>query len=99
MTSFWGFVRVNIVRLVFDKGDQVEFFRLVKEKSRLNRDDLGGLVGIVGRSYSDWANGKLLPEEEGVKLLSRKFDVLIPEVVEKREEWWKSASLLPHQQM
>jgi len=76
------------VRLVFEKSDQIEFFRQVKEKSGLNRDGLGILVGVVGRSYSDWARGKLLPKEDSVMFLSQKFSVPVPKIIEIREEWW-----------
>lgn len=45
-------------------------------------------MGIVGRSYGDWARGKQLPTKEGVKILSDKFEIPIPRVLEEREEWW-----------
>jgi len=76
------------VRLVFERNDQIDFFRQVKEKSGLRRSVLGKLVGVVGRSYSDWANGRIIPKEIGVRFLSLKFGVPIPKIIETREEWW-----------
>lgn len=77
-----------MTRLVFQLVDQISFFKEIKEVSGLDRDALGKMVGIGGRQYGDWARGKFLPQEEAVSALSKKFNVVVPHIVEKREEWW-----------
>lgn len=76
------------MRLVFEKQDQIEFFKRVREQSHWNRDALGALVGIVGRNYGDWTRAKLLPTKAGVEILSNKFSIPVPKILEIREEWW-----------
>lgn len=76
------------MRLAWRKDEQIGFFRKVKEVSGLNRDELGKMVGIVGRSYTDWANGAILPSKDAVRILSDRFKVPAPEATEEREEWW-----------
>lgn len=77
-----------MTRLVFRLADQISFFKKIKEVSGLDRDTLGKIVGIGGRQYSDWARGKFLPQEEAISVLSKKFKVVVPYIVKKREEWW-----------
>jgi hypothetical protein len=52
------------MRLVFEVGDQVRFFRKIKKVSGLSNNVLGSLVGVSGRSFGDWVNGKILEERE-----------------------------------
>jgi hypothetical protein len=76
------------MRCVFDADGQVSFFGDIKEKFGLSNEVLGGLVGISGRSFGDWVNGKSLPTKKGVLVLSRRFGVSSPDILEEREEYW-----------
>ncbi len=75
-------------RIVFEKEDQIEFFRLVRETSQISLDSLAKIIGVVRRTYSDWSRGRFLPTEKSVKILSDKFCVQVPKILEIREEWW-----------
>ncbi len=75
-------------RVLFTKDHQKNFFHRIKEKSRLSTSDLGKLLGISGRSYRDWVSAKTLPTLSGIQKLSQNFNVLLPEIVEIREENW-----------
>lgn len=77
-----------MTRLVLDKMEQREFFIKVRKALGLNSEEVGGLVGISGRNYRDWINGKLLPKKEAMKILSEMSVIPIPPVIEEREEWW-----------
>lgn len=79
------------MRVLLDKEDQIGFFRKIRNRSRLSRDCLGKLVGLVGRSYSDWENGKTLPREDGIFLLGQKFGIKVPPFIETRKEWWSGS--------
>ena len=76
------------MRCLFGVENQVEFFRKIKRESGLPNRILGNVVGVSGRSFGDWVNGKILPSKRGVQILSRKFKVATPEVLEEREEYW-----------
>lgn len=76
------------MRILLSKSDQIYFFKQIKLASGLNREALGRLVGISGRSFSDWTNAKTLPTKHGLTLLSREFSIEIPRILSVREEWW-----------
>lgn len=75
-------------RVVLIKDHQKHFFQKIKEKSKLSSSDLGKIVGISGRSYRDWVNAKTLPTLSGISKLSQDFNVLLPKIIETREENW-----------
>lgn len=75
-------------RLVLNKMEQREFLMGVCEVLGINTERAGKLVGICGRNYRDWINGKLLPRKDAVMKLSEMSGIPIPKVIEEREEWW-----------
>ena len=76
------------MRCLFGVENQVEFFRKIKRESGLPNRILGNVVGVSGRSFGDWVNGKTLPTKTGMLKLGKKFGVEIPRVLEEREEYW-----------
>jgi len=89
LTQSSGFVRLNIgMRWVFADDDQVSFFKEIKEKSGLSNEVLGSFIGVSGRSFGDWVNRKTLPSKEGVLRLGQKFKIMVPKILEEREEFW-----------
>lgn len=77
-----------MTRLELNKIEQREFFINVRKVLGLNSEKIGSLVGIGGRNYRDWINGKLLPRKEAMVKLSEMSGIPIPKVIEEREEWW-----------
>ncbi len=75
-------------RLVLNKIEQKEFLVRVCEELGINTERAGALVGICGRNYRDWINGKLLPRKEAMEKLSVMSGIPLPMIVEEREEWW-----------
>ncbi len=77
-----------MTRLVLNKLDQMRFFTEVREKLKLSSEQMGKLIGMSGRNYRDWINGKLLPKKDIAEKLSKLSGVKIPTIMEEREEWW-----------
>lgn len=77
-----------MVRLLMNMGEQTKFFRQVAGELGLSSVSIGKLLGISGRSYRDWVNGKVLPRKESVNLLHKLSGVAVPKIIEEREEWW-----------
>lgn len=77
-----------MTRLVLNKVEQKEFLVGVCKELEINTERAGGLVGIGGRNYRDWINGKLLPRKEALEKLSEMSGIPIPKIIEEREEWW-----------
>lgn len=75
-------------RLVLNKLEQRRFLIEVCEALGVNTEQAGKLVGISGRNYRDWVNGKLLPRKDAVMKLSELSGLPIPTIIEEREEWW-----------
>jgi hypothetical protein len=80
-----------VSRLLFNKDQQIEYFKELKNGSHLTSDKLGEFIGISGRSFRDWMSGKTLPTNEGVKKLSKKFNILPPKIIEIRSENWSGS--------
>ncbi len=77
-------------RLVFDKVEQKQFLIEVRKVLEINTEQAGKLVGICGRNYRDWINGKLLPRKDAIEKLSLLSGIPFPTVIEEREEWWNT---------
>lgn len=77
-----------MTRLVLNKVRQREFLIGVCKALEINTQQAGKLVGICGRNYRDWINGKLLPRKDAIKKLSEMSGIPIPTIIEEREEWW-----------
>ena len=75
-------------RLVLNKADQRAFLLVVCKELDMSTEQVGKLVGICGRNYRDWINGKLLPRKDAVMKLSELSGLPIPAIIEEREEWW-----------
>jgi len=54
----------------------------------VNSDYLGIIVNISGRSFRDWINERTLGEKNKLVYLSKISGILLPDVVDEREEWW-----------
>lgn len=77
-----------MVRLVIDKVEQRKFLLAVCNKLEFNTQQVGGLVGISGRSFRDWIHGELLPRKDAIEKLSELSGISVPPIIEEREEWW-----------
>lgn len=67
-------------RIKFSKNNQIEFFKKIKDSSKLHWDDLAIICGVSDRTLRDWARGKFTPSLEVCGLLSSKFNVSLPEL-------------------
>ena len=77
-----------MTRLVLNKVDQRVFLLGVCRELEMSTEQVGKLVGICGRNYRDWINGKLLPRKDAIEKLSEMSGVPMPKIIEEREEWW-----------
>lgn len=77
-----------MTRLVLNKIEQREFLTGVCKELEINTEQAGDLVGICGRNYRDWINGKLLPRKDAIEKLGEMSGITIPTIFEEREEWW-----------
>lgn len=77
-----------MVRVVIERLEQKIFLTDVRRKLVLNTEQTGRLVGICGRSYRDWINGKLLPKKSALEALSKLSGISMPRILEEKEEWW-----------
>lgn len=75
-------------RLVFNKVEQKLFLMRACKVLGINTEQAGKLVGICGRSYRDWINGKLLPRKDAIEKLGELSRLPLPTVIEEREQWW-----------
>ncbi len=77
-----------MARVVFRNGDQQGFIEQVKEKSRLDWEALGKIVGVSGRTLRDWRIEKFLGSYKALLQLSKFSGVKIPGIREIRKEYW-----------
>lgn len=77
-----------MVRLVLDKVNQKRFLIEVCKRLGMGANQVGGMLGMSGRNFRDWINGKLLPTKVAIEKLSEKSGVETPPIIEEREEWW-----------
>ena len=73
-------------RLVLNKLEQRRFLIEVCEVLGVNTEQAGKLVGICGRNYRDWINGKLLPRKDAVLKLSELSGLSMPTIIEERDK-------------
>ena len=77
-----------MVRLVLDKDDQKRFLIEVCKSLGMSTTMMGEMLGMSGRNFRDWINGKLLPTKAAIEKLSEISEIAIPLIIEEREEWW-----------
>lgn len=77
-----------MARLVFTYDDQIEFFRKVKEVAHQSNDEIAKIIGLSGRSYRDWVSARTLPRQTETEILSKRYNVQLPQIQELREEHW-----------
>jgi len=77
-----------MVRLVLDKDDQKRFLIEVCKSLGMSTTKMGEMLGMSGRNFRDWINGKLLPTKVAIEKLSEISEIVPPLIIEEREEWW-----------
>jgi len=75
--------------LKFLPGKQRIFIETVIRKGYSNINELSTLVSISKRSFADWKNEKMSISKSAAILLSKKFDVVLPEKLEILENRWR----------
>ena len=74
-------------KVSFPKGIQRQFLLMVESRLQIKRTDIVELLGVSGRTYSDWKREKFLIPLESAKLLSRKAEIELPKH-ELKEKYW-----------
>lgn len=79
-------------RVIFPGNAQVDYLKMVKLKSGLNSNQLAIICGVVGRSFRDWARGKLTISEAALNRLQDKFpQIKAPENIKVVDDYWYAA--------
>ena len=79
-----------VSRYVFTKGDQNKFLEKVKYKLASSWSDIASEVGVSGRTLRDWKREVLLGNKDVLLELSKLSGVLLPIIIEEKEEWWNT---------
>jgi len=74
----------------FQKNEQKDFIEAALVKSGLSVDKLAKLVSISPRNFRDWRNEKLSMTSTAVNLISKNFNVNLPEQIDVLEKRWQS---------
>ena len=55
--------------------------RELREKQRLTQAELGGIIGVCGKTVSKWETGRGLPDISLIEPLSRALHISVPELL------------------
>lgn len=75
-------------RVIFQGSEQTHFLRKVKLLSKLNSNQLGLLCQISGRTMRDWLRGKYTISDKALLILTKKFNLEIPQKIKKVDNYW-----------
>lgn len=79
-------------RVIFPGNTQIRYLKTIKSKSELNSDQLAIICGIVGRSFRDWARGKLSISQMALTNLQNRFpEIKIPNNIKIVDDYWYTA--------
>lgn len=79
-------------RVIFPGDTQVEYLTQVKSESGLNSNQLAAICGVVGRSFRDWARGKLSISEAALTSLQKRFPkIKVPKNIQIVDDYWYTA--------
>ncbi len=79
-------------RIIFPGNAQVEYLKIVKSESGLNSDQLAIICGVAGRSFRDWARGKLSISHIALTSLQSRFpQIEVPKSIKIVDDYWYTA--------
>lgn len=78
------------MRLVFEPGQQRDFLCKARSVLGCGWEEMSALVGISPRSFRDWVGERTLGNEDGLHKISDISGVVLPTIIQKREEHWSA---------
>lgn len=81
--------KFNIMaRVIFGKGEQEHFLRLIREKASYKWSELAVIAGVSARTFYDWRTEKYLISLKAAETLSQVAGVPLPKAAKVLTEHW-----------